>query len=187
MNDTGGTGAGPALGGAVRRRRRALDLTLATVAERSGLSVPFLSQIENDRARPSMRSLQRIADALGTTAVELLAAADARDRAVDVVRADDDAGLAPDAGVRPLVRGRHQMHALEFTGERAADREFLHHNDELMYVADGAAEVEAEGRGYALSRGDTLYLTGGVRHRWRATLPGTRVLVVAVSDHIEGI
>ncbi|MEU3499807.1 helix-turn-helix domain-containing protein [Streptomyces hundungensis] len=187
MNDTGGTGEGPRLGGAVRRRRRALDLTLATVAERSGLSVPFLSQIENDRARPSMRSLQRMADALGTTAVELLAAADARDHAVDVVRADDDAGLSADAGVRPLVRGRHQMHALEFTGERAADREFLHHNDELMYVADGAAEVDADGRGYLLSRGDTLYLTGGVRHRWRATLPGTRVLVVAVSDHIEGI
>ena len=53
-----------------------LDLTLAAVAERSGLSVPFLSQIENERARPSMRSLQRMADALNTTAVELLAAAD---------------------------------------------------------------------------------------------------------------
>ncbi|MGW8328709.1 helix-turn-helix domain-containing protein [Streptomyces sp. NPDC055897] len=186
VNDAGDKGAGPRLGGAVRRRRRALELTLAAVADRSGLSVPFLSQIENERARPSMRSLQRIADALHTTAVELLAAADATERAVDVVRAADDAGLSPDAGVRPLVRGRHQMHALEFTGERAADREFLHHNDELMYVADGAAEVEAEGRGYALSRGDTLYLTGGVRHRWRATLPGTRVLVVAVSDHVEG-
>ncbi|MGH4033002.1 helix-turn-helix domain-containing protein [Actinomycetota bacterium Odt1-20B] len=174
----------PRLGAAVRRRRRALDLTLAAVAERSGLSAPFLSQIENERARPSMRSLQRLADALNTTAVEILAAADATDRTVDVVRAADHAGLTPGAGVRPLVRGRHQMHALEFTGERDADREFLHPNDELMYVADGAAEVEAEGRAYRLDRGDTLYLVGGVRHRWRATAPGTRVLVVAVSDHV---
>ncbi|MFE0099035.1 helix-turn-helix domain-containing protein [Streptomyces sp. NPDC059009] len=176
----------PRLGAAVRRRRRALDLTLAAVAERSGLSAPFLSQIENERARPSMRSLQRLADALNTTAVEILAAADATDRTVDVVRATDHAGLTPGAGVRPLVRGRHQMHALEFTGERDADREFLHPNDELMYVADGAAEVEAEGRAYWLGRGDTLYLVGGVRHRWRAAAPGTRVLVVAVSDHVGG-
>ena len=64
------------VGAAVRRRRRALQLTLAVVAERSGLSVPFLSQVENDRARPSRASLEKVADALRTTAVELLAAAD---------------------------------------------------------------------------------------------------------------
>jgi transcriptional regulator with XRE-family HTH domain len=174
----------PRVGAAVRRRRRALDLTLAEVSGRSGLSSPFLSQIENDRARPSMRSLQRIADALGTTAVRLLAASD-ETRTVDVVRADDDSGLAPETHVRPLVRGRHQLHALEFVGEHEADREFRHRNDELMYVADGAVEVEAEGRIHRLSRGDTLLLSGGVRHRWRSTEPGSRVLVVAIGDHVE--
>ncbi|KKZ71794.1 helix-turn-helix domain-containing protein [Streptomyces showdoensis] len=174
----------PRVGAAVRRRRRALDLTLADVAGRSGLSSPFLSQIENDRARPSMRSLQRIADALDTTAVQLLAASDAT-RTVEVVRAGDDSGLSEDARVRPLVRGRHQLHALEFTGEQEADREFRHRNDELMYVADGAVEVEAEGRIHRLGRGDSLLMSGGVRHRWRTAEPGTRVLVVAVGDHVE--
>lgn len=61
---------------------------------------------------------------------------------------------------------------------------FEHRNDELMYVADGTAEVEAEGRTYQLGRGDTLFLTGGVRHRWRAREEGTRVLLVAVADHV---
>ncbi|WP_234350269.1 helix-turn-helix domain-containing protein [Streptomyces sp. WM4235] len=174
----------PLIGAGIRRRRRALDLTLAEVARRSGLSSPFLSQIENDRARPSMRSLQLIADALGTTAVQLLTAA-ASPRRVDIVRADADAGLDPTARVRPLVRGQQQMHALEFTGDHDADRAFRHRNDELMYVADGTVEVEAEGRTHHLGRGDTLYLTGGVRHRWRALEEGTRVLLVAVADHIE--
>lgn len=73
------------VGVAVRKRRRALHLTLAAVSARSGLSVPFLSQIENERARPSMRSLERVADALETTAVELLAASDTA-RTVDLVR-----------------------------------------------------------------------------------------------------
>src|SRR3954466_16270495 len=75
------------VGAAVRRRRRTLQLTLAVVAERSGLSVPFLSQVENDRARPSQTSLEKVADALRTTAVELLAAADPA-CSVDVVRAE---------------------------------------------------------------------------------------------------
>ncbi|MCX4725090.1 XRE family transcriptional regulator [Streptomyces sp. NBC_01020] len=179
------TAESPALriGPGIRRRRRALDLTLAEVAALSGLSSPFLSQIENNRARPSMRSLQLIADALETTAVQLLSAADSP-RRVDVVRADADPGLDATARVRPLVRGHQQMHALEFTGDHDESREFEHRNDELMYVADGTAEVEAEGRTYQLGRGDTLFLTGGVRHRWRAREEGTRVLLVAVADHV---
>ncbi|MFE4667651.1 helix-turn-helix domain-containing protein [Streptomyces sp. NPDC056716] len=173
------------VGAAVRRRRRALDLTLAVVAERSGLSVPFLSQVENDRARPSRSSLEKVADALRTTAVELLAAADPA-CSVDVVRAEQ---AEPVTGprVRSLVRGHHQMQASEFTGDHEAGREFQHRNDQLLYVADGAVEIEAEGRVHRLGRADSLYLTGGVRHRWRATEPETRVLVVAVSEHIEAV
>jgi transcriptional regulator with XRE-family HTH domain len=173
------------VGAAVRRRRRALDLTLAVVAERSGLSVPFLSQIENERARPSTSSLEKVADALRTTAVELLAAADPA-CSVDVVRAES-AELAPEPRMRSLVRGHHQMHASEFTGDHDARREFQFRNDQLMYVADGGVEIEAEGRAYRLGRGDTLYLTGGVRHRWRATVTDTRVVVVAVAEHIEAV
>lgn len=172
------------VGAAVRKRRRTLGLTLAAVAARSGLSVPFLSQIENERARPSMRSLQRVAHALDTTAERLQAASDAG-RTVDLVRAGDDVRTSgPLGGIRALVRGQHQLSALEFSGEQETGREFEHRNDELLYVADGAVEVEAEGRAYRLGPGDSLFLSGGVRHRWRSTTPDTRFLVVAVSDHI---
>lgn len=168
------------VGAAVRRRRRSLGLTLAAVADRSGLSVPFLSQIENERARPSARSLERVADALETSIAALHAAADSA-RTVDVVRAADGGAT----GVRRVARGGHQLHAKEYTGELDTGREYQHRNDEVMYIADGSVEVEAEGRAYRLERGDTLYLSGGVRHRWRATEPGTRILVVAVAEHID--
>ncbi|WP_327357347.1 helix-turn-helix domain-containing protein [Streptomyces sp. NBC_01304] len=169
------------VGVAIRRRRRALSLTLAAVSGRSGLSVPFLSQIENERARPSSNSLERVADALGTTAVELLSAADA-ERIVEVVRADHSDNPP---GTRNLIKGQHQLHALEFLGDHDSGREFQHRNDELMYVAEGAVEVEADGTAYRLARGDSLFLSGGVRHRWRAAVPDTRVLIVAVAEHIK--
>ena len=51
---------------AIRERRLARGLTLTTLASQAELSQPFLSQIENGRARPSMMSLYRIAYALGT-------------------------------------------------------------------------------------------------------------------------
>lgn len=172
------------VGATVRKRRRALRLTLAAVSARSGLSVPFLSQVENERARPSDRSLQRIADALDTTVGTLLAASDTT-RTVDLVRAGEDAHPGGPEGSRSLVRGRHQLRAVEFSGEHQTEGEFSHRNDELLYVADGAVEVEAEGRAHRLGPGDSLFLSGGVRHRWRATGPETRILLVAVADHIS--
>ena len=54
----------PPVGVQIRRWRRERGLTLAAVAERSGLNVGYLSQIENDKASPSLTCLASIGDAL---------------------------------------------------------------------------------------------------------------------------
>ncbi|WP_306319321.1 MULTISPECIES: helix-turn-helix domain-containing protein [unclassified Streptomyces] len=166
------------VGPGIRRRRRALDLTLAEVARRAAVSVPFLSQVENGRSRPSMGSLQRIADALDTTAVELLAAAEPP-RPVDVVRAASQPATTD--GARPLVRGEQRLHALEFTGDHDWERVFRHAGDEVLYVADGSIEAEVDDTHYVLERGDTLYCAAERPHRWRPLEPGTRVLLVGIA------
>src|SRR5687767_13839294 len=53
-----------AVGSQIRRWRTERGLTLAQVAARSGLNVGYLSQIENDKASPSLAVLGSIADAL---------------------------------------------------------------------------------------------------------------------------
>lgn len=52
------------VGRQVRRWRTERGLTLAAVAERSGLNVGYLSQIENDKASPSLACLGSIGTAL---------------------------------------------------------------------------------------------------------------------------
>jgi transcriptional regulator with XRE-family HTH domain len=54
----------PQVGRQVRRTRLERAMTLAGVAERSGLNVGYLSQIENDKAVPSLDALGALADAL---------------------------------------------------------------------------------------------------------------------------
>jgi len=54
----------PAVGAEVRRWRNERGLTLANVADRAGLNVGYLSQIENDKASPSLACLSSIGDAL---------------------------------------------------------------------------------------------------------------------------
>ncbi|HKZ91227.1 MAG TPA: helix-turn-helix transcriptional regulator, partial [Candidatus Limnocylindrales bacterium] len=54
----------PLVGAQIRHRRRDRQLTLAQVAESTGLNVGYLSQVENDKASPSLETLGALADAL---------------------------------------------------------------------------------------------------------------------------
>src|SRR5262245_41936991 len=85
------------LGGAIRALRRDRGLTLVQLAEAAGRSQPFLSPLELGRSRPSMRSLFRIATALGTTQQTLLAIA-AGDPSSGPVRGAEVAMVDVDSG-----------------------------------------------------------------------------------------
>lgn len=54
----------PLVGAQVRRRRRERNLTLAQISTATGLNVGYLSQVENDKASPSLETLAALADAL---------------------------------------------------------------------------------------------------------------------------
>jgi len=53
------------LGKAIRIVRDAKGIRLATLAERSGVSVPFLSLVEHGDRQPSLAVLRKVADGLG--------------------------------------------------------------------------------------------------------------------------
>jgi transcriptional regulator with XRE-family HTH domain len=59
-------------GETVRRRRKALGLTLEQLAERSELSTNYLGTVENGHRDPSLSTVERIARALGAAPGELL-------------------------------------------------------------------------------------------------------------------
>lgn len=101
----GASGAAPrpAIGREVRRWRRTRDLTLATVSERSGLNIGYLSQIENDKAVPSLDALVAIAGALEVPVAWLFLDSATPPR---VVRAADRPRFGPgDAGFASEVDG----------------------------------------------------------------------------------
>src|SRR6202522_1092301 len=68
----GGTGNDPMLVGAkLRERRRHLNLTLQEVADRVGVTKGFLSEMERDRAAPSVATLLKLRDALSLSVATL--------------------------------------------------------------------------------------------------------------------
>src|SRR6201991_3005685 len=52
------------VGAMLREQRRLLNLTLQEVADRAGITKGFLSEIERDKAIPSVATLMRLRDAL---------------------------------------------------------------------------------------------------------------------------
>ena len=54
----------PLVGSRIRRRRVERGLTLAAVAELTGLNIGYLSQVENDKASPSLETLAALAAAM---------------------------------------------------------------------------------------------------------------------------
>jgi transcriptional regulator with XRE-family HTH domain len=55
------------LGAELRDRRKTAGRTIASVAVDAGLSVPYIANLENSRGNPTIATLTRLAEALGTT------------------------------------------------------------------------------------------------------------------------
>ncbi|MCY7299141.1 MAG: helix-turn-helix transcriptional regulator [Ilumatobacteraceae bacterium] len=72
------------IGSQVRVRRRQQGVTLQELAERADLSQSFLSKVERGMAQLSIGALNRVAQALGTSALGLFGGMNP-DRRVEVV------------------------------------------------------------------------------------------------------
>jgi transcriptional regulator with XRE-family HTH domain len=174
------------LGRAIRAARHDRGMTLAQVAAAAGLSQPFLSQLELGRTRPSMRSLFRIATALGTTQQALLGRA-AGPPPGEAVRGDDAALVEIGAGgARLLLHDPGGADVTEFVGSPQEFGEFFRHGRrELLYVARGTVEVElredATSRFSTLQARDSITYPGHVDHRFRQVGPETCVVVLVHS------
>jgi transcriptional regulator with XRE-family HTH domain len=161
------------IGARIRALRLTRGFTLVQLAALAELSHPFLSQLERGRARPSMVSLEKIARALGSSQLELIAAAE--DESSDLVRAAEGTrGHYGDGEARLLVHGTRGFVPMEFCGSNTEwGDSFEHDEDEFVHVISGAIEVDLGEQGVSVLReGDSLYYRGGTPHRWRAVRPG---------------
>jgi transcriptional regulator with XRE-family HTH domain len=156
------------LGQVVRARRRSFGLTLVQLAGLSGLSQPFLSQIERGSAQPSMKSLAAIAEALQTTGPALLAAPRGDDAPVVAAGQGEQIETAPGGTARLLASGPHDLLPMEFIGGPTEFDEYLQHEGhEFVYVVSGLIELDLGGDLRRLGPRDSAHFEASTPHRWR--------------------
>jgi transcriptional regulator with XRE-family HTH domain len=154
----------PLVGGRIRRRRQERGLTLARVAESTGLNVGYLSQLENDKASPSLETLGALAEALDVPIAwfllhqsmppRVVRAADRPKRSRrSVTMAQVDGGLARDVAIfegSMPVGFRTGFHA--------------HPGDEPHLILDGRVRIVQGDTVVDAGPGDYVLLDGTLPH-----------------------
>jgi transcriptional regulator with XRE-family HTH domain len=158
------------VGERLRRLRRSRRATLRTVAERSGLSESFLSQVERGRSSASIESLRRVADALGVSMADLFEPDGLP--GPRVLRRDERPALSFGVLGKKLLLTPRPLHQLEvFAGELevggSTGAEPYAHGDseELFVVLSGTVQLELGGELFELEPGDSIDYRSSTPHR----------------------
>jgi transcriptional regulator with XRE-family HTH domain len=157
----------PRIGTVLRAKRQDCGLTLKQVAERTGLSQGFLSQVENDKATPSLSSLVQIGRALGTDISELLFVPPADSIATyGAHRRQYKIGVGA---------GSYERISSSFPGNKlngliitvpplySCERQ-VHDGEEMYFVIDGKINCEVDGENYVLNAGDSIHFGSNIPH-----------------------
>jgi transcriptional regulator with XRE-family HTH domain len=180
----------PQFGGRIRELRRKADLTLQALADEAGISVGFLSQVERNKATPSLGTLASLAAALGVEVNWFIAApqpADAVTRAGGRVRFSiADSSLSyerldtslPGGTLSSLIIHIPEGYASELT---------RHTGEEMIYVLDGSIRQTLGEAVIDLASGDSLHFMGDTPHAFANPGPGpARLLWTGTSPRLIG-
>lgn len=161
------------IGQTIRELRLERRLTLEEVAERSGCSAGFLSQLERNRAAPSISMLYCIAQALGVSITHFFPEVI---NPTKVVRAEEREtfrfeGSPITYSVLSTQFPDRVMGSLLVTiepndGSLPADEYRSHPGEEFCYVLEGTLRIWIEDKCYDLLPGDSIHYMATAKHRW---------------------
>lgn len=170
----------------LRQRRQELGLTLKEVADRAGLSVGFISQIERGITTPSLSSLASVSRVLGAHVGDFLSQPKVT---APTTRHDERPHYA--IGGSSLVYERlsssfpgnvlRSVIIHEPPGHRSEP--IAHEGEEIFFILDGAITVEVEGERHVLEAGDSIHFPSTRTHStWNHTERPATILHTCTMD-----
>lgn len=164
-----------AIGREVRAFRKQQNITVAELAQNTGLSVGMVSKIENGNISPSLTTLQSLADALSVPLTSFFRRFEERREAVHTKAGE---GVELD---REGTRANHQYNLLghigangsgvivepyliTLTAESDIFPTFQHGGIEMIYMLEGAVDYRHGDQVFSLGPGDTLFFDADAPH-----------------------
>ena len=181
-----------AIGREVRSFRKAHGMTVADVAEATGMSIGMVSKIENGHTSPSLSSLQALANALSVPLTAFFRQYEERRQAVHTKSGD---GVSTE---RSGTRAGHQYNLLGHLGSNGSGvivgsylivlttesdtfDTFQHGGIETIYMLEGAVDYRHGSEIYPLRPGDTLFFDADAPHgpEKLVTLPAKYLSIIS--------
>lgn len=174
------------LGQHLRGLRKMHDLSLEQLAERCGLSVGALSQIERGITSPTMRSLRRLSEVFNVPMSQLFHEGEYPpvEELGRIVRAQGRRVLSLNtSGVQkelltPAASGALEIYLVTIApGGSSGPELYTHKGEEGGYVMTGELLLEIEDRVFHLKTGDSFRFKSQTPHRFANTTKAESVVI----------
>lgn len=171
------------VGGRLRELREARNISMRSLATKSGLSANALSMIERGKTSPSVSTLYKLSDALGVS-ITAFFSSEADRKQVVYLKADERTRLSFTRGVFEGLGGEQFVGRVEpflLTLENSASsgpHSIAHTGHEFVFCLRGELEYQVERQIYQLSPGDSLLFAAQLKHRWKN--PGRTVAAALI-------
>lgn len=179
------------IGERLRELREARNISMRTLATKSGLSANALSMIERNRASPSVSTLYKLADALGVSITSFFGSNLERKQVV-FLKSDERSRVSFTRGIFEGLGGEQFVGRVEpfmLTLENSANsgpRSMTHTGHEFVFCLRGELEYQVERQIYHLEPGDSLLFAAHLKHKWRNPGKNVATAIIIISGFEEG-
>ena len=170
----------------IRELRRERQISLKELAEKTGLSIGFLSQMERGLSSPSLRTMTLVADVFGVSLGALFAQLEGSDgEAAIVVRSGERPAinLWRSGMTKQLLTPNDSKGSLNVTLVRLAPRAstgdelYTHKGEEAGLILSGTMTLVVENRTFSLDAGDSFRFASTRAHRFSNPTDSETVVV----------
>lgn len=158
------------IGAKLRAARTAQGMSLAQVAQTTGLSKGFLSRVERDETSPSVATLVQLCQVLSLPVGALFAAPDVQHVSLaDAPRINLGGVNADERLLSPRGEQRVQLLRSDLAPDAhgGADLYTINCEVETLHVVSGTVSVRFTDRTITMTAGDALTFPGREPHTWR--------------------
>ncbi len=179
------------IGPKIKKIRLQKGLKLKDVAKETGLSISLISQVENNNTSPSLSTLIKLANYLGTDTGFFLENPEKKINAT-VCHKKDRKSWTTDDGKTHIELLNPSLHSSKFEVVhsrlqrcKSKPEKYTHGGEEFGLVLKGKIQVELGDEVHVLNEGDTIYFKSTIPHAIYGIAPEVSETIWVISPPIK--
>ncbi|KXH80707.1 helix-turn-helix domain-containing protein [Sporosarcina sp. HYO08] len=159
------------IGKKLKALRKEKKLTLKEIAEKTDLSISFLSQVERMKSSLTLESLKKISEVLQVNPSYFFSTTEEEKQPTVIRKIDSEADLLINQFIYKDLSGNHPnlgfspLLVILKVGENKGSQ-FTHRGKEFLYVLEGELTVQIKEEEYSLHAHDSMIIDASSPHYW---------------------